>query len=127
MSIGYTLGIPAATHNPSSDQPNMQINNDNINSLIGIDHVTFNATGAGERSGEHQHVTFGFPQLDPGKPASTTQIYPKTFGSATKYLETYAAINPSTNVQINGYLPIVKAMVSFIGINSGSSSSHSAP
>jgi hypothetical protein len=26
----YNLGIPDSGHNPSTDQPNMQINNDNI-------------------------------------------------------------------------------------------------
>lgn len=114
MSIPYTKDIPAANNNPSNDQPNMEINTNSINDIIAIDHVTFNASGSGVVSGQHQHVTFGFDQPVPGLATSSTQIYPKTFGSGTQYLETYASINPSTNVQINGYLPLVKAMGKFV-------------
>jgi hypothetical protein len=38
----YTNNIPAASHNPSADQPIMQVNTNSINSIIGIDHYSFN-------------------------------------------------------------------------------------
>ena len=53
-NIPYVLGIPAASHNPSNDQPDMLENTNAINQLIGIDHVAFNATNGGF----HQQVTF---------------------------------------------------------------------
>lgn len=57
MSISYNLNIPASTHNPSNDQPNMLINTNAINQLIGIDHVSFNSSGI-DVSGQHLQVTF---------------------------------------------------------------------
>lgn len=67
MTISYNIGIPAASHNPSNDQPNMLQNNDNIPALISVDHVNFNTAG----SGQHLRVTFNsnnvpsFPLLNP--------------------------------------------------------------
>ena len=57
MSIPYNLGIPAANHNPSVDQPDMQENNDNISALLSVDHVTFNSFSPAV-SGHHLQVTF---------------------------------------------------------------------
>lgn len=54
MTIAYNLGIPASGNNPSTDQPNMLTNNDNIPTLIAVDHVNFNTSG----SGQHNQVTF---------------------------------------------------------------------
>jgi hypothetical protein len=58
MSITYNLNIPFSTHNPSSDQPLMETNTNSIASIIAVDHVGFNVTGAGEVSGQHEQVTF---------------------------------------------------------------------
>jgi hypothetical protein len=54
MTINYNLGIPASGDNPSTDQPNMQVNNDAIAQYVAIDHVAFNTNG----SGQHEQVTF---------------------------------------------------------------------
>jgi hypothetical protein len=116
MTITYTLGIPNAPNNPSNDQPNMKVNNDANSQIWSIDHVTFASTPAGT----HNHVTFANSQSNPGLAANTTQIYPKSFGNATTYLETYTAANDSTGInQINGYLPFVKAIVSFTTLGQG--------
>lgn len=56
MSISYNTGIPAASHNPSNDQPLMRDNTDAINSIWDIDHISFNS-GAGLNSGQHKQVT----------------------------------------------------------------------
>jgi len=37
----YNNGIPAANNNPSVDQPNMQTNTDSIDSIINVDHYSF--------------------------------------------------------------------------------------
>lgn len=49
----YKLNIPFATHNPSTDQPDMETNNNSISQLISIDHIGFNVNG----SGIHKQVT----------------------------------------------------------------------
>jgi|SRR5579863_5857948 len=115
MTISYTLNIPASSHNPSTDQPNMLTNNNNIASIIAIDHSGF---GAGN-SGTHNHVTFTSAQTDPALLAGQTQIYPKSFGMATTYLETYSAFTPSAGFQVNGYSPLVKCMGRFTTVNGG--------
>ena len=53
-TFSYNTGVPAANNNPSIDQPEMQTNIASINSLVGIDHVSFNAAGGGR----HNQVTF---------------------------------------------------------------------
>ena len=115
MTIGYTLGIPATNNNPSTDQPNMQVNNDNNFAIWAVDHCTFNVD-LPEKSGQHHHVTFPITQADPVLAITSTQIYPKVFGSPTQLLETYTAARMSNNQQINGYLPFVKAMAKFSGV-----------
>jgi hypothetical protein len=69
MSIPYNLGIPTAGHNPSVDQPNMAINNDNIDAYVAVDHVGFNTLG----SGQHEQVTFN-SNNDPGGGTITPPI-----------------------------------------------------
>ena len=115
MTISYTLGIPAANNNPSVDQPDMLVNNDNIAQLIGIDHCNFNASPP-ELSGQHLHVTFPAAQSDPSLTQTQTQLYPKMFGSSTQLLETYTSARMSNSAQINGYLPFVKCIARFTGI-----------
>lgn len=109
MSFTYTRDIPFSTHNPSNDQPNMLINNNSIDDLIAVDHVTFNSAD----SGKHNTLTFVNSATTPALPVSQTQVYPQTFGSGTSYLETFAAISTSASTQINGYLPLVKALFTF--------------
>lgn len=110
-SITYIPNIPFATHNPSTDQPNMEINTNAVPTILAVDHVTFNLPNGGT----HNHVTFANGQTDPSLPSGQTQIYPKTFGSPTTYLETYTASTSSASLQINGYLPFVKCMGRFTG------------
>lgn len=43
----YTDDIPLATNNPSQDQPDMKINTNSIDSLIAVDHVSFNTNNGG--------------------------------------------------------------------------------
>lgn len=54
MSFTYTTSIPATNNNPSDDQPDMQTNTNSINSLIAVDHVSFNNSAGGK----HLQVTF---------------------------------------------------------------------
>lgn len=43
----YITGIPAASHNPSVDQPDMQINTNSIDDIIEVDHYSFNDNNGG--------------------------------------------------------------------------------
>ena len=117
MTITYINGIPATNDNPSVDQPNMQLNTDAITTYVAIDHIPFNSDTA--PNGMHAKVTFPLATSDPSLSNSQTQIYPKTFGSTTTYLETYEAVKTSAGNQINGYAPIVKAMAMFTCVGAG--------
>jgi hypothetical protein len=114
MTISYTLNRPAANNNPSTDQPDMENNNDNVAAIIAVDHCGFNVSSP-EISGQHLKVTFPAGQADPSLTQVQTQIYPKLFGSSTMYLETYEAAQLSNTTQINGYCPFVKCIGRFTG------------
>lgn len=73
MGIGYNLNIPAASHSPSTDQPNMLTNNNNIATYVAVDHVPFNTSG----SGQHEQVTFNannVPSIPTSPPVLFTNI-----------------------------------------------------
>lgn len=57
----YTRNIPAASHNPSSDQPIMQTNANSIDSIIEVDHFSFNANEGGWHKVIHQLNQVGDP------------------------------------------------------------------
>lgn len=86
MSYTYNTGVPAANNNPSDDQPDMLTNTQSINSLIGVDHVSFNDS----LGGTHKQVTItsknaGAAQTDPssvlytgnGTASSVAQLFYK--------------------------------------------------
>lgn len=50
----YTPNIPAASHNPSVDQPDMQINTNSTDQLIEVDHYSFNDNNGGYHKVVHQ-------------------------------------------------------------------------
>ncbi len=70
----YSINVPAASHNPSADQPIMQTNTNSIDSIITIDHFGFNDNQGGWHKNIHQP-----PQvLNPPIVAGIGQIYTKT-------------------------------------------------
>ena len=106
MSITYTVNIPFASNNPSTDQPNMEQNTNAINSWVQIDHVGFNASNGGE----HKQVTF---------PAETTQGTPSGT-SSTLYTAAGVADNTHPTLQyVNANLTfpvsLVRAYGCFVG------------
>lgn len=67
MSVfDYTENIPSAPHNPSADQPSMQINTNSISNLIDVDHVGFNASNGGYHTIIHQITQIAPPANIPG-------------------------------------------------------------
>lgn len=85
MTISYNLGIPNAPNNPSTDQPNMKTNNDNIALYVAVDHVAFGSPG----SGQHSQVTFfqdNVPSLPtPNDPSGNKKgiLFTNTVGAGT--------------------------------------------
>lgn len=55
--ITYNVNIPDAPNNPSNDQPLMQTNTNAIDTILGVDHVSFNITNPPD-GGTHKQVTF---------------------------------------------------------------------
>lgn len=81
MTISYNLGIPDAPDNPSTDQPLMKVNNDNIATYVAVDHVAFNTTG----SGKHNQVTFQNNNI-PAIPTSPPVLFTTLVGSLPQLL-----------------------------------------
>lgn len=55
QNLPYNINIPDAPNNPSNDQPLMKDNTNSTNTLIGVDHYSFND----DLGGNHKQVTFG--------------------------------------------------------------------
>jgi hypothetical protein len=68
--IGYNLNIPFATHNPSTDQPNMLTNTNAINTLVNVDHYTFDDS----KAGTHKQVSLT-NEAAPGIPAGSSGVH----------------------------------------------------
>lgn len=74
MSISYNLDIPDAPNNPSNDQPLMKINTNAIDSILAIDHISFNTAN----SGNHQQMhlpSFTNPSVVNGSATEGSVIY----------------------------------------------------
>lgn len=65
----YKRDIPFSTHNPSADQPNMQINTNSTDDIIKIDHYSFNDTNGGY----HKQVNL-VNEANPGTPAGVGSV-----------------------------------------------------
>lgn len=53
--VTYNNDVPDGPNNPSQDQPKMKTNTNAIDTILDVDHISFNADSGG---GEHKHVTF---------------------------------------------------------------------
>jgi hypothetical protein len=97
--FAYTNGIPAASHNPSADQPIMQINNNSINSILGIDHFSFNNANGGW----HQQSTY-VNGTDPTTVGGQLALYSKSDGAGKSLLFSIRDGNAATVTQLNSTL-----------------------
>lgn len=80
--VTYNNSIPDGPNNPSQDQPKMKTNTDAIDTILGVDHISFNADSGG---GEHQKVTFlSDPSyVVPPMPSGDTSIIYSDAGTAS--------------------------------------------
>lgn len=77
MTFTFNDQIPAANNNPSADQGQMLINNQSTNSIIAVDHVTFNTAN----SGTHKQVTY-IDKFVPAVPSDPTSVAYTDVGKA---------------------------------------------
>jgi len=141
-NITYNLGIPAAGNNPSTDQPNMQTNNDANDTIWNVDHYGFNLSNGGY----HQQATFtqsgGIPStaaanlgvLYVKSDGSTSQIYYSPDASGDEYQLTvctsanYSTFGNSTSYIANhsgGWTFLPGGLILQYGVRSSSGSSGS--
>ena len=109
MGIPYELDIPAASHNPSNDQPLMEQNNNAVNQIIGVDHFSFNTTlNPNTSSGFHQWSTY-VDGSKPGAPAGTLRVYSKAdINSISQlYFQRDGAATTAADIQLTGITPII--------------------
>ena len=79
--MAYTQDIPDGPNSPSNDQPLMKANTNEIYNLVAVDHVTFNASGAGY----HKFITLPSNNSPAGSTGLGSAIYtaPGTANTAT--------------------------------------------
>ena len=80
--IVYTDNIPVAGNNPAVDQPSMTINTNSIDTLIGIDHYSFNQSLGGLHKQVEMPVLGSIPA---GLLASTGNLYTKSSTGSQLY------------------------------------------
>ena len=83
----YFLNIPNAPNNPSNDQPKMQTNTNSIDSLVSVDHYTFQTQG----NLDGWHVQSTYPQLSVDPSTNTTQgaVYTKNVSGSGEEVELF--------------------------------------
>lgn len=77
MLVPYNFNIPAAPNNPAVDQPKMQTNTNNVNTILIQDHIGFEK----QNGGRHKVVHTWDNVTDPAPTAGFGQYYSKTVGS----------------------------------------------
>lgn len=101
----YTDDIPDATHNPSTDQPDMKINTNSIDSIIAVDHYSFEE-GNLNRDGWHKQSTYPTLGVAPTTLALQGAVYTKDVGGGVTQLF-YRPQSNSTEIQLTGVTPQV--------------------
>lgn len=71
MVIAYTRNIPNAPNNPSADQPPMRVNTNSIDTIIAVDHYSFDDSP----SGTHKQVTISDKNAAGAQTDPTSTIY----------------------------------------------------
>lgn len=81
-TFDYFLNIPDGPNNPSNDQPRMQTNTNSIDSIIAVDHYTFEQ-GNLNRDGWHQQSTYPQSPVIPPNISGQLALYSfaGTFGT----------------------------------------------
>ncbi len=117
MSFTFDTTIPAAGNKPSVDQPKMKTNNASTNSIIAVDHYTFESLNAGK----HKQVTFPasvVPGAFPLDPISSLYTAPPTVVSPPLAGASFSQLYYQ-NHQANYLVNCVRAFCNFVANNAG--------
>lgn len=79
MGIPYSPTIPAAGNNPSDDQPLMQQNYQNLQTLINVDHIDF----ADASYGKHNKTSYIAQTVAPTVASGEITFFSQTSGGVT--------------------------------------------
>jgi len=119
----YNSNIPLSTHNPSVDQPMMEVNNNSIAGYVAVDHVPFNTSG----SGWHNQVTFSnvSTQATPTDPVSI--LYTKNDAAGHPQLNFLNSQNFTNTFAGNGAVLLLGGLIIQWGTGSTTGSSFAFP
>lgn len=76
----YTTDIPNAPHDPSADQPIMEVNTNSINGILDVDHYGFNDN----HGGIHRKSTYPAQGSNPSTDSGEIAVFGKTGPSGTE-------------------------------------------
>lgn len=106
----YTTNIPLASNDPSTDQPNMKTNTNNIAALIAIDHIGFNA----QEGGIHKQVTL-LNQSPPGLGDGDGVLFAKlNNGQSWPYWQ-----NALGSIQLLSFIPQFTSLTTKVSLSGG--------
>ena len=119
----YNNAVPATNNNPSNDQPDMLINTQSIESLIGENHVTFDLANGG------QHTSIQFNQdasYVPVPPVSPPELFTNTVNGLPQ-LFYYSGSSAQSSDQYDDAANLSTFLFGGIILKAGSFSSSAAP
>jgi hypothetical protein len=99
--ITYNVNIPDAPNNPSNDQPLMKTNTNAIDTILGVNHVSFKLNNGGK----HTFVQWVQQESDPATIANEIARYTKNVsGNAREHIR---LPSNGTVIQVSGPAPTI--------------------
>lgn len=102
MTFTFNTGVPAAGNNPSVDQPDMLSNNVSTNSILAVDHISFNTAGGGQHLQMHMNATPNYVAVPPPPVGNDSIIYSNAgiaSAAAQLFLRNSNVILPLSNIR----------------------------
>lgn len=114
-NFAYNRDVPDATHNPSTDQPDMKINTNSTDSIIAVDHYSFQEQL--NQDGYHKQSTYPTLGVAPATLALQGAVYTKNVGAGVTQLF-YRRESLGAEIQLTG-LSTVAANNGYITLPGG--------
>ena len=111
--VAYNRDIPDAPNNPSVDQPKMKTNTNSIDTILAVDHISFNATDGGYHKVVHSKDNV----VDPAIVAGFGEYYAKTIsGDVQAFYRSslgtiYQLTGNATSFSLNGYTTLPNGLI----------------
>jgi len=100
MSFTFNTAIPAAANNPSVDQPDMLTNNQSTDSILAVDHISFNTANGGNHLQVHMPF-FRSPTVVNGTSTQGSVVYPAAGTADTARAQCFFKNDNGIAYQIN--------------------------